>query len=88
MDIIRTKAQVAGRLCLCGNVDCGMLLTRTPEEVFEATKELLLTCKPGGGLVLGASNAVQPDVPAANYRAMIEAWKQYGASAVAAPAGA
>ena len=79
MDIAATKAKVAGRLCLCGNVDCGLLLTGTPERVFEATKTLLLACKPGGDFVLGASNAVQPDVPAANYRAMIDAWKQFGA---------
>ena len=78
MNIVATKAQVEGRLCLCGNVDCGLLLTGTPEQVFESTKTLLLACKPGGGFVLGASNAVQPDVPPANYRAMIEAWKQYG----------
>lgn len=78
MDIVATKARVAGRLCLCGNVDCGLLLTGTPQQVFDATRELLLACKPGGGFVLGASNAVQPDVRAANYRAMIDAWKQYG----------
>ncbi len=78
MDIVATKEKVKGRLCLCGNVDCGLLLTGTPEEVFEATKSLLLACKPGGSFVLGASNAVQPEVPVANYRAMIEAWKHYG----------
>lgn len=82
MDIVASKAKVAGRLCLCGNVDCGLLLTGTPEQIFESTKQLLLACKPGGGFVLGASNAVQPDVPAANYRAMIDAWKQYGSYSV------
>jgi uroporphyrinogen decarboxylase len=82
MDIVATKAKVAGRLCLCGNVDCGMLLMGTPEKVFDATRELLLACKPGGGFVLGASNAVQPEVPVANYRAMIEAWKEYGTCSV------
>ena len=79
MDIAAAKTKVAGRLCLCGNVECGLLLTGTPEQVFHATKELLLACKADGGFVLGASNAVQPDVPAANYRALIGAWKQYGA---------
>jgi uroporphyrinogen decarboxylase len=78
MDIVATKRKVGDRLCLCGNVDCGMLLLGTPDDVFEATKNLLLTCKSGGNFVLGASNAVQPEVPMANYRAMIEAWKQYG----------
>ena len=78
MDIVATKMKVAGRLCLCGNIDCGLLLTGSPETVFEVTKQLLLSCKPGGGFVLGASNAVQEEVPPANYRAMIKAWKQFG----------
>jgi hypothetical protein len=30
-------------------------------------------------LVLGASNALQEEVPAENYLAMIDAWKKYGA---------
>ena len=78
MDLYAAKRQVAGRLCLCGNVNCGLLLTGSPEEVFEATRGLLESCKRGGGLVLGTSNAVQPEVPAENYRAMIQAWQVYG----------
>ena len=27
---------------------------------------------------MGASNAVQPEVPMENYRAMIRAWKEFG----------
>lgn len=71
LDIVR------GRLCLCGNLDCGLLLRGRPEDVYASTRKLLTTCKAGGGLVLGASNAVQPEVPMANYRAMIEAWKAF-----------
>lgn len=78
MDMLAAKRQVAGRVCLCGNIDCGLLLTGTPEKVFETTRRLLTDCKPGGGFVLGASNAVQPEVPMANYRAMIDAWRQFG----------
>ena len=78
MDMRKTKDQVAGRLCLCGNVDCGLLLTAAPEAVYAATQELLRTCKDGGGLVLGASNAVQAEVPMANYRAMIQALADHG----------
>ena len=78
MDIRQVKQQVGGRLCLCGNVDCGLLLTGTPEEVHAVTRDLLHDCKPGGGFVLGASNAVQEQVPMANYRAMICAWEEWG----------
>ena len=40
--------------------------------------EFQMDCKPGGSLVLGCSNATQPQVPIQNYRALIEAWKCYG----------
>jgi uroporphyrinogen decarboxylase len=78
MDIRQVKAQVGDRLCLCGNVDCGLLLTGAPEEVYGTTRDLLRDCKAGGGFVLGASNAVQEEVPMANYRAMIRAWEGHG----------
>ncbi len=79
MDIRRVKEEMAGRLCLCGNVDCGLLVNGAPEQVYAETRALLLDCKPGGGLVLGASNAVQRAVSMENYRAMICAWQEYGA---------
>ncbi|MHB9134395.1 MAG: uroporphyrinogen decarboxylase family protein [Armatimonadota bacterium] len=76
---MRTAKDIAGtRLCLCGNIDCGLLLSGRPEDVYAATRALLTQCKADGGLVLGASNAVQPDVPLENYRAMIHAWQDYG----------
>jgi len=78
MDMRKTKDIVGDRLCLCGNIDCGLLLMGTPEDVYESTKDMLLKCKDDGGLVLGASNAVQPEVPIENYRAMISAWKDHG----------
>lgn len=78
MDMARCREIAGDRLCLCGNVDCGLLLTSTPEAVFSATGDLLESVKDSGAFVLGASNAVQPDVPMENYRAMIAAWKKHG----------
>jgi len=78
MDIVAVQQATTGKICLCGNIDCGLLLTGKPEEVFEATCRLLFDCKPLGGFVLGASNAVQPDVPIENYRAHIAAWCEMG----------
>jgi uroporphyrinogen decarboxylase len=77
MDMAATKAQVGDRLCLCGNVDCGLLCSGTPDEVERSTTALLDDCTPGGGFVLGASNAVQREVPVVNYRALVAAWKRH-----------
>lgn len=76
MDIDAARAVVGNRLCLCGNVDCGLLLRGTPEQVYAATEKLLRSQGKTGSFALGASNAVQHEVPIANYRAMIEAWKR------------
>ena len=59
------------------HVDCGLLVAGTPEAVYAATRELLVTWGTRTGLVLGASNAVQREVPMENYRAMVAAWKAY-----------
>jgi len=78
MDMKESRRIAGDRLCLCGNIDCGLLLRATPEQVYGATRDLLVSCKAGGCLALGASNAVQPQVPMENYRAMIGAWKDHG----------
>jgi hypothetical protein len=78
MDMRTAREAVRGRIALCGNVDCGMLVAGSPDEVHRSTSDLLLSCKEGETLVLGASNAVQREVPKENYEAMIEAWKAHG----------
>ncbi|MFB3906438.1 MAG: uroporphyrinogen decarboxylase family protein [Acidobacteriota bacterium] len=77
MDLLRSKEIVGDGLCLCGNVDCGLLITGAPEAIYTATADLLTRWGRRGGLVLGASNAVQREVPLENYRAMVAAWKAW-----------
>lgn len=77
MTMRAAQEKVQGRLCLCGNIDCGLLLTGTPDEVFQSTTHLLAECAPDGGVILGTSNAVQPVVPMENYRAMLAANREY-----------
>ncbi len=78
MDIRRVKADMGSRLCLCGNVDCGALMLSPPARIYDMTRDLLLSCKPGGCFVLGASNAVVDSTPAENYEAMVRAWREHG----------
>ena len=73
MDIVSVKAEVAGRLCVVGGVDVGLLLTGSPGDVAAQTRERLRALAPGGGYVLGSSNSIPRAVPAANYRAMLDA---------------
>ena len=79
MDIGEAKARYGDRIALCGNVDCGELLSRgTPEQVVEAVKETIAKASPGGGHILASSNSIHPAVRPGNYRAMLEAARRYG----------
>ncbi|RPI82618.1 MAG: hypothetical protein EHM41_17925 [Chloroflexi bacterium] len=78
MDILIVKRQIGERICLCGNVDCSLLVSGTPEAIYQATRNLLESCKQGGGFILGAANAVQTAVPLENYLALVDAWNDYG----------
>lgn len=64
----------AGRVALIGNADCGLLITGTPDEVYESARDILTVCREKPGFVFGASNAVVEETPLQNYLAMIRAY--------------
>lgn len=66
-----------GRVALCGNLDCGNLVSGTPETVYAEARNLLNECKLYNRFVFGASNAVQNEVPKENYEAAIAALKAF-----------
>lgn len=79
MDIRALKRKYSGRLCFIGNVDLSYTLTRgTPEEVRNEVKGLIRDIAPGGGYCVGSSNTITDYVPAANYRALLDATFEYG----------
>lgn len=78
-DIVELKRRVAGRLCLCGNINLDSTLTLgTPDDVDSEVKLRIRTVAPGGGYCCGSSNSVTEYVPLANYRAMLAAVEKYG----------
>ena len=78
MDLRATKQLTEGRLCLCGNIECGLFITGKPDDVFDATRDALTGSKEKGGLVLGASNAIEKELKKENYLAFLDAWKEHG----------
>jgi uroporphyrinogen-III decarboxylase len=71
MDIGALKRRYRGRLILVGNVDCSQVLPLgTPEQVVEATREVLRVAGPGGGLFIGSSSEVTPSTPLENVLAL------------------
>jgi uroporphyrinogen decarboxylase len=78
MDIYEVKQQVAGKLCVIGNVDVHLLLTGKPDEVATETEKQIRCLAPGGGYVLGSSNSITRTVPPENYKAFLETARRVG----------
>ncbi len=78
MDIREVQIFMENRVAVCGNLDCGLMLTGKPEQVYEEARSILETCKDRPGFIFGNSNAVAIETPVENYMAMLEAWKKYG----------
>ncbi len=74
------RERYGDRLCLKGNVDCtGALCDGTPDEVAEETRQCLRDGGADGRLILSSSNTIHRGVKPDNYRAMLDALRQYGA---------
>jgi uroporphyrinogen decarboxylase len=51
----------------------------TRAEVIEAVKETIAKGAVNGGFILASSNSIHPAVKPENYRAMVEAGREFGA---------
>ena len=78
MDIASVKAQVGDRLCLCGNMDCGLLQFGSPEKIAGEGARIIEAAKLGGRFVFGATNVIFSEIPPAHYEAMLQAWREHG----------
>jgi uroporphyrinogen decarboxylase len=79
MDLDRLKARHGERLTFWGNVPCGTILHHgTEAEVVEFTRHIIDVAAPGGGFIVGSSNAIMPGTPARNVMAMVETVRRYG----------
>ena len=78
LDMREIKEQYGHLICLKGNIDCtGHLVSGTPEQVAEEVRECI---EKGGknGLILSSSNTIHRGVKPENYRAMLDALRQFG----------
>ena len=79
MDTQRLKAEFGDRICFCGGIDTHQVLPYgTPDDVREEVKRRIRDLAPGGGYLLAAVHAIQPDVPPENVCAMFDAALTYG----------
>jgi len=78
-DARTAKSTVGANHVLFGNIDPSSVIARgTPDDVRDATRELMATWKPGGRFILNAGCAIPASTPAENIRALMDAAHQDG----------
>ena len=78
VNLADVKRRYGSRVCLIGNVNCGLLQTGTPEQVDADVRRALRDGMPGGGYIFSTSNCVYTGMPLARYERMLEIWRNEG----------
>ncbi|HOD82349.1 MAG TPA: uroporphyrinogen decarboxylase family protein [Phycisphaerae bacterium] len=78
MDMRDLKRRYGRRITLYGSLDCGNVLSfASPREVESHTLDCLEAGRGQGGHILCASNAITASVPAENYLAALNAYRNF-----------
>jgi len=78
VDIKKVKELYGNRICLIGNVNCGLLQTGTEQDVIESCLYALKNGMPGYGYIFSTSNCIYTGMPFERYKLMLDVWKKYG----------
>ncbi|MBE3069985.1 MAG: hypothetical protein IMZ66_07090 [Planctomycetes bacterium] len=78
VDIAEVKRRVGDKVCLIGNVNCGLLDTGTDAQVVASARYALEHGMPGGGYVFSTSNCVYTGMDLARYDLILDVWRRYG----------
>ncbi len=78
VDIAEIKKNYGDKVCLIGNVNCGLIDTGTMEEVAASTRYALKHGMPGGGYIFSTSNCVYTGMDLARYEAILDIWRSEG----------
>jgi uroporphyrinogen decarboxylase len=78
VDLAAVKKQVGHRVCLIGNVNCGLLDSGTDEECLESARYALKSGMPGGGYIFSTSNCVYTGMALRRYELILDLWRREG----------
>jgi uroporphyrinogen decarboxylase len=78
VDIAEVKRDYGERVCLIGNVNCGLMQTGTEEQVAESVRYALQHGMPGGGYIFSTSNCVYTGMALDRYELMLDIWRAEG----------
>ena len=78
VDMVEVKKLVGDKVCLIGNVNCGLMDTGTDEDVIESARYALKHGMPGGGYIFSTSNCVYTGMQLKRYELMLDVWRKEG----------
>jgi uroporphyrinogen decarboxylase len=78
VDIAEIKRLYGDRVCLIGNVNCGLLDTGTEVEVIASARYALQSGMPGGGYIFSTSNCIYTGMRLSRYELMLDVWRKEG----------
>jgi uroporphyrinogen decarboxylase len=78
IDIAEVKRLYGDKVCLIGNVNCGLLDTGTEQEVIDSARYALRHGMPGGGYIFSTSNCIYTGMPLSRYLLMWNVWREEG----------
>jgi uroporphyrinogen decarboxylase len=78
IDMAEMKRRIGDRVCLIGNVNCGMMDTGTDEQVIESARYALRHGMAGGGYIFSTSNCIYTGMALRRYELMLDVWRREG----------
>ncbi|MCC6446574.1 MAG: hypothetical protein IT210_24360 [Armatimonadetes bacterium] len=78
VDIAEVKRLYGDRVCLIGNVNCGLIDTGTDEQIRESARYALKHGMPGGGYIFSTSNCVYTGMKLSRYEIILDVWRREG----------
>lgn len=78
VDIAEVKRLYGDRVCLIGNVNCGLLDTGTDEQVIASARYALQHGMPNYGYIFSTSNCVYTGMRLERYELMLDVWRREG----------
>ena len=78
VDLAEVKQRYGDRMCLIGNVNCGLLDSGSEADVKESARYALRNGMPGSGYIYSTSNCIYTGMPLSRYELMLDIWRQEG----------
>jgi len=75
VDMAEVKRLVGDKVCLIGNVNCGLLQTGTDAEARASAQYAMDHGKPGGGFVFSTSNCIYTGLALERYELILDVWR-------------